>query len=347
MLFDDFDRTDTDRNNFSVERYTFLNNSAIPEAASARAMITSWSEGFLIKPDFVRKFRSKNNKQHTAALFELFVFNYFKSQGFPIENIDVAGVPTPDFKIETEKGIIYIECTCASRSGHDESIEALQSVILDSFAKLEKRNNFVNIDWLQCSYTTPSMKRIRFLIQQFINDPQKTSCLMIEESGWRIKITLINSGKPVQRGVGFMMYPVGIITPQVNILTALEEKRPTRYKIDDQYIIAVHSDDPFLDDLDIELALFDGAVFQDTLPLGRANENALYIADKKLINRSVSAVLTVQKLNIYHNGQPRMKLWHHPEPKYPIDPSLFLLRQKTFERLDENNFKAYNLEIRI
>jgi hypothetical protein len=56
------------------------------------------------------------------------------------------------------------------------------------------------------------------------------------------------------------------------------------------YIIAVHSEDPFLDDPDIELALFDGAPFQGKLPLERTSENVFFIANKKLTNTSVSAV---------------------------------------------------------
>jgi hypothetical protein len=39
MLFDDFARADTNRDNFRVERYNFLNNSAIPEAINARKKI--------------------------------------------------------------------------------------------------------------------------------------------------------------------------------------------------------------------------------------------------------------------------------------------------------------------
>lgn len=343
-LFDNFERTDTNRDNFRVERYTFLNNSAIPKAEAARKKIIGWSEGFLIKPDFLKKFRSKNNRQHTAALFELFVFYNFKSQGFAIENIDVAGTPTPDFRITTEEGPIYIECTCASSSNFDEGIDNLQSAILDSFSKLDKQSNFINIEWLQCSHSNPSLKKIRSLINNFINATPRPSSLMIEDSGWRIKVTLIPSSEKVKRGIGTISSPFGIVTPQVNVLAALEEKRPGKYKLNAPYIIAIHSEDPFLDDLDIELALFDGAIFQDKLPLKRASGNVFFIAKNEWANRSVSAVLIVQKMQVYDSAPPRIKMWHHPEGRFPIKPDLFNLPQRIFIRTDEVTFKVVDIE---
>lgn len=338
-LFDDFERTNTDRVNFKVVRYDFLNNSAVPEAESARKKIIEWSKGFLMTSEFVKKFRSKNNKQHTAALFEIFIFHYFKSRGFPITNIEVAETPTPDFRIEGDNGEIYIECTCSSNSNIDESIETLQAVILDSLKKIDKKNNFVNIEWLAHNYIAPSERKIRFLIKQYIDQESRPPYLQIEESGWIIRITITPGHSEVKRGIGFIKYPAAIVTPYLNVLSSLKDKRPSRYKLSNPYIIALYSEDMHLDDLDMDLALFDGASFQDKLPLSRARDKSFFIAQSGLINTSVSALLLVQRLPIYSDGDARLMLWHHPEPKYPISPVEFSMPQKYYERIDEKTFR--------
>ncbi len=346
LLFDEFERTYTSRDSFRVERYNFLNTSAIPEAARARKKIESWSEGFLMKAEFLKKFRSKNNKQHTAALFELFIFHYFKSKRLPIRNIETGDNPTPDFKIEDENGTTYIECTSSANSNIDESIDTLQAVILDSLKKVEKQNHYINIEWLAHSYTTPSERKIRFLINQYIRQPGRAPYLQIEESGWIIRITLIAANQNVKRGVGVIRYPAAVVTPHLNVLAALKDKRPSRYQINAPYIIALYSEDPHLDYLDIDLALFDGAPFQDILPLTRARDQSFFIARTGLINTSVSAILLVQQLQIYREGEPQLMLWHHPEARHPLTSSSFEMAQKTYTRLDEKTFKIIDLPAR-
>ncbi|WP_432327696.1 hypothetical protein ACRQ5D_31185 [Mucilaginibacter sp. P25] len=159
-LFDDFERTDINRDNFVVEHYTFLNTSAIDEAERARKKINLWSDGFPVTTEFLKRFRSKNNKQHTAALFELYIFHYFRNKGFPIEALDRGKVATPDFKVSIDGKTVYVECTCSSNSGITDTIEELQSVILDSFKKIDKQEYFINIEWLTCAPNTPSLKKI-------------------------------------------------------------------------------------------------------------------------------------------------------------------------------------------
>lgn len=342
-LFDDFERTDTNRNNFQVSHYAFLNTSAVPEAINARQKILSWAQGFSLNTEFLRRFRSKINKQHSAALLELFIFHYFKSHQFTITNLERTDRPTPDFKIEDTQQAIYIECTRSSNSGTVDSIETLQSVILDSFQKIDKQQHFINISWLVCSEKTPSLKRIRYLIREFIQDANRRPVLIIDDAGWKIQISLLPASPEVKRGIGFMQYPAQIITPHLNVLTALNDKRPARYKLDRPYIIALLSEDMHLDYLDMDLALFDGAPFQDKLPIKRGREIAFFIGRQQLINTSVSAVLLVQKLSPYSNEPPKMMLYHHPNAKHPLDPGMFLMPQKWYEQIDENNYRIVEI----
>ncbi|GAB2972052.1 hypothetical protein GCM10027049_02110 [Mucilaginibacter puniceus] len=342
-LFDDFKRADTNRDNFQVQHYAFLNTSAVPEAENGRQKILSWAEGFTLNAEFLRRFRSKINKQHSAALLELFIFNYFKSHKFPIRNIDRAQAPTPDFKIEGKQQSIYIECTRSSNSGTTDSIDTLQFVILDSFKNIDKQQHFINISWLVCSDKTPSLKKIRHFIREFIKDKQRQSVLIIDDAGWKIQISLLPASPEVKRGIGFMQHPAQVVTPHLNVLTALNDKRPARYKLDQPYIIALLSEDMYLDDLDMDLALFDGAPFQDKLPIKRGRGMAFFVGKQQLINTSVSGVLLIQQLSPYSNALPKMMLYHHPNAKYPLDPSMFSMPQKYYIKLDDHSFKIVEI----
>jgi len=341
-LFDDFERIDTNRDKFQVQHYTFLNTSAVPEAVNGRQKVLSWAEGFTLSAEFLRRFRSKINKQHSAALFELFIFHYFKSNKFPILPLDRADMPTPDFKIDGEQAV-YIECTRSSNSGITDSIDTLQSVILDSFQKIDKQRHFINISWLVCSEKTPSLKKIRHFIREFIQEASSRSSLIIEDAGWKIQISLLPASPEVKRGIGFMQHPAQIVTPHLNVLTALNDKRPSRYKLDQPYIIALLSEDFHLDYLDMDLALFDGAPFQDKLPIKRGRDIAFFIGKQQLINTSVSGVLLVQHLSPYSNVMPKMMLFHHPSAKYPLNPALFSMPQKYYEQIDADNYKIIEI----
>ena len=343
-LFDNFERTDTNRDNFQVQHYTFLNTSAVPEAIYGRQKVLSWAEGCTLNPEFLRRFRSKINKQHSAALLELFIFHYFKSRKFPIQTLDRANVPTPDFKIGGKQQAIYVECTRSSNSGSSDGIDTLQSVILDSFQKIDKKRHFINISWLLCSEKTPSLKKIRHLIREFIQDTNRQSVLIIDDAGWRIQISLLPASPEVKRGIGFMQHPAQVVTPHPNVLSALNDKRPARYKLEQPYMIALLSEDVYLDYLDMDLALFDGAPFQDKLPVKRGRDIAFFIGKQRLINTSVSAVLLIQQLSPYNNGLPKMMLYHHPKAKYPLDPEVFKMPQKRYDRIDNDNFKIVHIE---
>ena len=342
-LFDDFERTDTTRDNFQVSHYTFLNTSAVPEAVNGRQKVSSWAEGFSLTHEFLRRFGSKINKQHSAALFELFIFHYFKNHRLPIQCFDRADTPTPDFRIADKKQAFFVECTRSSNSSGTDSIDTLQSVILDSFQKINKQKHFINIEWLVCTERTPSQTKIRQLIGEFISNVNRRPFLIIDDAGWKIQIRLLPSSSSVKRGIGFMMHPAQIVTPHLNVLTALNDKRPGRYKLDGPYVIALLSEDMHLDYLDMDLALFDGAPFQDKLPVKRGRDNAFFIGRQRLINTSVSAVLLVQQLSAYRNGLPKMVLYHHPNAKYPLNPALFNMSQKRYERIDDDNYKIIEI----
>ncbi|MET3606975.1 hypothetical protein ABIC74_000817 [Mucilaginibacter rubeus] len=343
-LFDDFERIEINRDDFLVEHYTFLNTSAIPEAVEARVRIDSWSEGFPINDEFLKRFRSKNNKQHAAAFFELFIFHYFKSNGFAIQCIERDKKPTPDFMVEINGENVFIECTCSSNSGIDEIIDKLQSTILDSFKKIDKRKHFINIDWLVSSNISPSLKRIRHLIREYICEESRSPALIIDDAGWKIKITLLPASNDVSRGVGILRSPVQMPTPHLNVLTALNDKRPSKYQLSSPYIIALYSEDMFLNYLDMELALFDRARFQDKLPVKRGKDKAFFIAKQHLTNSSVSAVLLVQRLTPYSSETPKMKLFNHPEPKFSFNNLQLKIAQWQFNRIDDDTFQIMEVQ---
>ncbi|WP_432327695.1 hypothetical protein ACRQ5D_31180 [Mucilaginibacter sp. P25] len=139
-----------------------------------------------------------------------------------------------------------------------------------------------------------------------------------------------------------MQNPAQVVTPHLNVLTALNDKRPSKYDLNGPYIIALNSEDMFLGHLDMELALFEGARFQDKLPLKLCRDFGFFIAKQHLVNSSVSAVLLVQRLSPYSDESPKMMLYNHPEPKYTFAKEKLPINQQWFEKIDEENYQVIN-----
>lgn len=340
-LFDDFLRTDASTSKFKIRAYHFLNNSAIPEAENVRTKIRSWSEGFLITKEFVSKFRSKIDSVHKAALFELYTFHLLKSFGFNVSNIPVSGLKTPDLRAEKAGNKLFIECTSASSSYTDDAEEDNKNLILDSLHKISKGKNLLNVAFITSGKGSPSLKNIRLQIQTMLENGNPS--VVIDDSGWKFVVSRSSVSEEDSRGIGVLASPAKCLTPEKNLLQSLKGKLPAKYKLLAPYLIAVNSHDYFLDEISIVDCLFGASAFQHQLHLNKRSEPSFFIQNAEFANSSVSGILLLKKWDIYSTEEPNITLWHHPEPKYKVDPQFFPIDQR--EWLKTGNGVYTSLEI--
>jgi hypothetical protein len=87
QLFDDVQRTYEGFREARESHYAFLNRSARPESKRTRQVLAQW---FLKYPDEHRytlntSFRSRSEKTHLGAFFELYCHEWLKQQGFLVQ----------------------------------------------------------------------------------------------------------------------------------------------------------------------------------------------------------------------------------------------------------------------
>lgn len=124
-LFDPIPRLDHRLPRRTEPAYSYLNESARPEAALNRLYYRTWLARYPAREraDLVRRFRSRDDRAHTAAAFELFLHELLVSLG--------AGVTIPeerqgqtryDFDVEEGDSVTAVEAAVVSDEDEDDRV---------------------------------------------------------------------------------------------------------------------------------------------------------------------------------------------------------------------------------
>src|SRR6266566_561000 len=119
-LFDDSVRTYEGLREPRESIYQFLNRSARLEYEETRNLLERWFQDYPepYKLNLSKEFRSKPDKQHLGAFFELYCYSLLRVQGFDIKPQQVVdkmkGNPV-DFLIKSvDTPLLYLEATIAA-----------------------------------------------------------------------------------------------------------------------------------------------------------------------------------------------------------------------------------------
>jgi hypothetical protein len=125
-LFDPLPWHDTNPAQPHETAFGYLNRSGRANAGRVRELVETWLERYPAahRKALVGKLRSKRDRDHHAAFFELFVHELLLTGGHTILAIEPALPHTrysPDFLIETRHGQrLYVECTVATGTVNEQ-----------------------------------------------------------------------------------------------------------------------------------------------------------------------------------------------------------------------------------
>jgi len=149
-LFDDFLRSDMERANRLEPQYGWWNRSAWPEVEAVRRELETWCRRLPAKeaPALARRFRSKDDELHRAALFEIYVHEHLLRAGLAIELHP--GIPgtarSPDFLAVDPRGSrVYVEAVAAGPSVAERRIERLKDAAIEAIDSLQSSRFFVSV----------------------------------------------------------------------------------------------------------------------------------------------------------------------------------------------------------
>lgn len=115
----------------------WLSRSTVPLAVSSRSLLNSWASlPGAVDGDVLARLRQRDDGQFGAAFLELYLFAAFRRAGWPCERLTGRG-RTPDFKVVTPEGPMYVEATTAGAPRQQTDAERRKGLLLDAVDALQ------------------------------------------------------------------------------------------------------------------------------------------------------------------------------------------------------------------
>ncbi|MCA1708646.1 MAG: hypothetical protein LC808_37335, partial [Actinobacteria bacterium] len=284
-LFDVVERTDPQCSGHAETSFSFLNRVRSAPFEQVRTTLEQWFAEWPVasQVDLRSRFRSGDDRGFVGAFWELYLHEVFHRQGFQVTlHPDLPGSPYhPDFLLNRGDESFYLEATVVHPSVAEEAASKLESAIYDTLDRLDSPNFFLEIEVCSRGSGAPPIARHRGKIERWLaglspnalqlaldqdnrleSDSAGLDVYDIVEAGWLIRLRPLpkspeSRGEPGIRPLGIFLpfdddSPIDDISP---LRRALERK--TKYgRLDKPLILATLIDLPFVQDADVESALF-------------------------------------------------------------------------------------------
>lgn len=344
MIFPSFTRTDFDIKKRRETNYEFLNRSAWKLSELVREKVNSWGNTFEVDDEFIRMFKSKSDKQHYSAAFELLVYTLFKNSGFHlIRHPNVGTDKKPDFKASLDPMTFFMECTLSGNSFESLQEKNQKEAIEEIIEEIEYFPYYINVDFRKTSDQSISQRRFRKFLAELIPKSEGISNEVLlynkhsfEDNGWKLEITLAR--KPNierKRSLGYITQAAKVIDTSKPIMTALNDKKPSRYGVENEpYIICLNTSDLFTKETCFGEALF-GQYGDDKIDLRYPLQNGFFLCDKAPINTTVTAVIIFRNFDLFTLDSSTVAVWHNPFAKNRIEINHLPFKEYVFEKEGE------------
>lgn len=360
-LFDDSVRT---YEGFKEQResiYQFLNRSVKPEYEESRNLLERWFQDYPepYKVNLNREFRSKPDKQHLGAFFELYCFSLFRAQEFdvyPQHVVDkIKGNPI-DFLIKSsDTPLFYMEATVAADSDKASISQKILWQLQDALSTITEPNFLLEMNVENESTHDLPISKMRSDLQGWLQKLDHNEMIRkrtvsehsnpphcsYEQNGWKIVFYAIP--RPLEslgQNNDTVVYQLSDArkTEAMNSLrNALETKAKKYGNFELPYVIAVDAlaTDSFGTDIGEilfgkEVILYDrnskefSLTRSPLLPDRPYKENGFWLARNRVRNQQVSAFLLVEDLMPWSVARKTPVLWHNPWAERPLNPNIWL-----------------------
>ncbi len=358
-LFDDSERTYEGLKEPRESIYQFLNRSALPEYEETRNLLESWFQDYPApyELNLSKEFRSKPDKQHLGAFFELYCYTLLRAQKFDVKPQQVVdemkGNPV-DFLIKSaDAPLFYLEATVAADSDKASISQKILWQLQDALSTINEPDFLLEINIEHESTHNLPIKAMRSDIQGWLRKlnaneiiEQRTAgrsnlpYCHYEHDGWKIVFYAIphplDSRGQGNKTVVYQLSDAWKVEAESSLRDALETKAKKygRFKLPFVIAVDVLATDSFGTDMGEilfgkEVILFDRQSEDVTLtrsPLlsdRPSEENGFWRARKRARNQQVSAVLLVEELMPWSIAHKTPVLWHNPWAERPLDPNIW------------------------
>ncbi len=347
-LFDETDRDYTGPAYYTEPKFNYLNRCTRLECEKIRNLLEQWFRNFPseAQDELRTRFRSKDDRQHLAAFFELYLHELLSKSGFSVEpHPHVSNKTThPDFRVLKDgKPLFYLEATLATLSDEDTSAKARENQVYDTLNRMKSPKFFIGVKVHGTPTTNISGAKMRRFLERKLSglDPDIIT-KQFERGGletlprwewrhdWQITFFPIPK-KPEARGklgirpIGLQTYGGRVPTSYNGIKKSIQKKATKYGEFDLPYIIAINVINEFgVDEIDIINTLFGEEqvtiVFCDNKIEQKPGRkpNGVWYGPNGPQNKRVSAILIAVNLTPWNIAKVTPVLWHNPWANHPL-----------------------------
>ncbi|MBW8361874.1 MAG: hypothetical protein K0M56_06770 [Kaistella sp.] len=343
MLFDSFERTFSGHKKRSQTAYEFLNNSSWRISNLSRITLDKFAKKYSVDNEFLKVFKSKSNKQHYAAVFELMVNAALTNSKLSLKKHPITQTgKRPDFLASSEDGRdFFLECTLSGNSFENEDEKNRKEAVEEIIDNMNYFPYWINIEFSTISKKSISKKRlvnfigqIKSICDNYTDEELFNVYFEFEDNDWSLEISLFRkTDSNIKRSLGVISGGVRMIDKSKSLLTALNDKRATKYGIQNQsYVIGVSVNDVSISESDFTEILF-GQYSKEVIDLNQLN-NGFWISNGNPINSSVSAIVFFKNFNLYVLDSSEITVWHNPFAKNILDTNLLPFDEFYYEKVE-------------
>ena len=363
LLFDDVVRVDDTVARYAEGDFPFLNRSSWPESARIRDELERWFARFPSsavdaareRRDLGGRFRSRSDRDHQAAFFELFVHELLMRLTLGVEvHPAVPGLSKrPDFLVTPANGEpFYVEAVAVSGKSEAElAAEARLAVVNDELNKLRSPNFWLGVDVEGILTEQPPVGPIRSALEGWLATLEPDAVvsatrdrglddlphLRFSVGACQLEFFAMPKseharGKVEGRPLGMHGQGVKWIDPRRAIRDAIAAKGQRFSALDRPYVVAVNALDSFAGRDDIMEALFGKEVVQvRQLPNGFSGEpeftrelDGAFTSPQGPRYTRISAVLVAHGVRPWSLAAERTALcvYHSPFAERPLVPHI-------------------------
>jgi hypothetical protein len=340
--------------------YAYYRDSERPGVAAIRALLEEWFQELREneRRDLQQRFRSPMERQHRAAIFELFLHHFLLRCGFEVGfHPDIAGVTThPDFLVSRNgQALFYFEAIAVSNSVREEAQANRMNQVYDALNNLPSPDFYLGLRVDGAPETPVPAARLRGALARWLAglDLEAIRQCYLEDrhedvptyewshDGWRIVFDPMPKG---DEGRGELsLRPIGMTMPVR--ATWLTQGQSLRHGVarKDRYgrlalplVVAAQVIDEFgIDRIDVMNGLFgQETIVVDTLGNTRHERipNGAWVSPNGPVHRTISAVMAWSTLDPWNFTRIKPIVVHNPHATMPLPHDLLPVAQSVVDR---------------
>lgn len=341
--FDDIPRTEHRTPRAEDTNYSYLNQSARPEAAAVRAFLNDCLSRYPAdhRDDLVKRLRSIDTT-HDAALFELLVHELLIRSGHTIVEVEpvIEGKSTnPDFLVRAPDDTEFIvECVMANGESMDAAgAQRRLTTALDAAAEVPSPVHFIAVKVQDVPTQPISLKALRRDLARWIAQlpedeaaAKRAKPLIHSQHGLKLIFSAMAKRNKAyaegDRSIGATSYGIRMAVPGDDLRGSLLKKANRYGALPVPYVIAVNAAGDASGERDLLDALLGSTVGilrrtspddEGTLEAGRGNNGVLHDG-RRARKRGVSAVLAFDHLNAWRPWGRGARIVRNPWANRPL-----------------------------